>query len=84
MVIDLVEKLNMKTIEVRSLLTDKKVEIQISVDMNEIFKIWKILREESYNKSIGLEEAFYAGYVLANPQVREQYKKFKKQNRMFP
>lgn len=52
--------------------------------MNEIFKIWKILREESYNKSIELEEAFYAGYVLANPQVREQYKKFKKQNKMFP
>lgn len=74
----------MKTIEVRSLLTNKKVEIQISIDMNEIFKIWKILREESYNKSIELEEAFYAGYVLANPQVREQYKKFKKQNKMFP
>lgn len=74
----------MKTIEVRSLLADKKVEIQISADINETFKIWKILREESYNKSIELEEAFYAGYILANPQVREQYKKFKKQNKMFP
>lgn len=72
----------MNTIEIRSLLTNKNVDIQIPQDMIELFKIWKNLRKESYNKSIEPEEIFYAGYILSNPMVKEQYRKFKKENKM--
>ena len=72
----------MNTIEVRSLLTNKNIDIQIPQDIVELFKIWKNLRQESYNKSIEPEEIFYAGYILSNPMVKEQYRKFKKENKM--
>lgn len=69
----------MKAIEVRSLLTNKNVEIQIPVDVIEIFEIWKHLRKDH---KLSLEEVFYAGYILSNPIVRDKYKQFKKVNRM--
>lgn len=72
----------MKTIEVRSLFTVEKKKIDIPYKLMETFNIWKNLRKESYNKNIELEEAFYAGYILANPIVNEECRKFKKQNRI--
>lgn len=63
-----------KTIELRSLLTEQNREINIPKDIEEFFEVWKELREKSYNKDIEPAEIFYAGYILANPMVRDQYK----------
>lgn len=69
----------MKAIEIRSLLINKNVEIQIPVDVIDVFNIWKHLRKDH---NLSFEEVFYVGYILSNPIVRDKYKQFKKVNRM--
>lgn len=77
MVIDLVRKWNMKTLEPRSLLTEVKKEITIPTEIENIFNNWYKRIEKLENK-IELFEIFYAGYILSNPVVREQYKEAEK------
>lgn len=77
MVIDLVRKWNMKTTEPRSLLTEVKKEITIPTEIENIFNNWYKRIKKSENK-IELLEIFYAGYILSNPVVREQYKEVEK------
>lgn len=77
MVIDLVRKWNMKTLEPRSLLTEVKKEITIPTEIENIFNNWYKRIEKSENK-VELLEIFYAGYILSNPVVREQYKEAEK------
>jgi hypothetical protein len=61
----------MTTIEIRSLLKEKKRVIPIPKEVQEVFDVWKEKRGEDFEPL----EAFYAGYVLSNPIVRELYKK---------
>ncbi len=64
----------MTTIELRSLVNGENKEVPIPKDFENFFKAWEELRKESYNKSIEPLEIFYAGYILANPMVRDQYR----------
>ena len=67
----------MKTLEPRSLLTEVKKEITIPTEIENIFNNWYKRIEKLENK-IELLEIFYAGYILSNPVVREQYKEAEK------
>ena len=67
----------MKTLEPRSLLTEVKKEITIPTEIENIFNNWYKRIEKLENK-IELLEIFYAGYILSNPVVREQYKEVEK------
>lgn len=66
----------MKTIELRSIVNGTNKEIDIPGDIQEIFNIWLKKR----NHDVEPLEIFYAGYILANPIVREQYKNMDKIN----
>ena len=61
-----------KTIELRSLLTGLKKEIIISHEIEKAFKYW---REKRAGENLEPLEIFYAGYILANPAVRDLFKK---------
>ena len=73
----MVRKWNMKTTEPRSLLTEVKKEITIPTEIENIFNNWYKRIKKSENK-IELLEIFYAGYILSNPVVRDQYKEAEK------
>lgn len=66
----------MKTIELRSLLSGTNKEIDIPDEIQETFNIWLKKR----NNKVEPLEIFYAGYILANPIVREQYRNSNKIN----
>lgn len=63
----------MKTIEVRSLLTDNKKVIDIPTDIEKVFNVWKSKIKKNDDFVLDPVEIFYAGYVLSNPIVRKQY-----------
>lgn len=65
------------TLEIRGLLENKARLVNIPVELQEVFETWKELRKKSYNKDVSEIEIFYAGYVLANPVVKEKYKKLR-------
>ena len=62
----------MKTLELRALLEGKEKEIEIPTEIQKTFFVWKQKRKGEVVDSL---EIFYAGYVLSNPVLREQYKK---------
>ena len=65
----------MKTLDVRKLVEGKKVETLIPEKILEIYSIWKLKRgSEPEPEPL---EIFYAGYILSNPMIREQYLKLK-------
>lgn len=66
----------MKTIELRSLLNKSDMEIEIPTPIEEVFNIWKSQRKDKIEPL----EIFYAGYILANPVIREKYKNLNKLN----
>lgn len=70
----------MKTIETRSLLTGINKEIEIPIDIENTFNNWlgRIKKVKNKNQEINLVEIFYAGYILSNPVVRDQYKEAEK------
>ena len=61
----------MKTVELRSLLTNKPKEITIPGEIKNAFDIWK---KKINKENVEPLEIFYAGYILANPIVRDLYK----------
>lgn len=63
-----------KTIELRSLLKGSKKIIVISSEIEKAFKDWK---EKRAGENLEPLEIFYAGYILANPMVRDLFKKDK-------
>lgn len=65
----------MKTIEILGLLEKKEKVIDIPVEVVQAFRNWKKRRNDDV---LSNEEIFYAGYVMANPVVREKYKKAEK------
>ena len=66
----------MKTVELRSLLQGKEKIIDIPVEIVQAYRNWKSKRND--NDVINPEEIFYAGYVMSNPIVRQQYQQDKK------
>ena len=64
----------MKTIEVRSLLSERRKLITISPEIEKAFEDWK---EKRAGENLEPLEIFYAGYILANPMVRDLFKKDK-------
>ena len=68
----------MKTIEPRSLLTDLPLMIDISSDLINVFMIWKNKFEEKTGRVPNNMDYMYAGYILSNPVVRDQYKEAEK------
>jgi len=64
----------MITCELRRLLKDEVVPVTIPKDIEKVFDVWLEKRKDKNETSkIELLEIFYAGYVLANPVLREQY-----------
>lgn len=63
-----------KTIELRSLLNGPKKQIAISSEIEKAFEDWK---EKRAGENLEPLEIFYAGYILANPMVRDLFKKDK-------
>ena len=61
----------MKTLEIRALLKGVEKEIPISSEIQNVYKIWRSKRKGEVDPM----DIFYAGYILANPIVREQYVK---------
>lgn len=68
----------MKTVEVRSLLVNdihEKKEVTIPKDIENTFNNWlnriRKIKCKNSNEKIEPLEIFYAGYVLANPVVRD-------------
>lgn len=68
----------MKTPEPRSLLTDFPLLIDINPDLINVFIIWKKKFEEKTGRVPNNIDYMYAGYILSNPIVREQYKESEK------
>lgn len=69
----------MKTVEPRSLLTEFPLMVNISPDLIEVFISWKKKFEEKTGRVPNNIDYMYAGYILANPIVRESYKQDKKE-----
>ena len=66
----------MKTVEPRSLLGDFPMMIDINKELLDAFIAWKKkFEEKSGGKCPSNIDYMYAGYILANPIVREQFKK---------
>lgn len=68
----------MKTPEPRSLLTDFPLLIDINPDLVNVFIIWKKKFEEKTGRVPNNIDYMYAGYILSNPIVRDQYKEAEK------
>lgn len=65
----------MTTFELRSLITGENKKIVIPSDFNKVLKTWEKLRTQADpNTELDPLEIFYAGYILANPNVRDQYR----------
>ena len=64
----------MQTYEVRSLIDDSKSLRIVSVEQPivDVFKIWQLKFIERTGREPNLLDVFYAGYVLSNPNVRDQ------------
>lgn len=72
-----VEVGKMKTLELQSLLKGEEKQIEIPVELQKVFETWKERRGDEVLQPL---EIFYAGYVLSNPVLRDQYRKFNKIN----
>lgn len=69
----------MQVYEIRSVINGKPKKINISREMFECFQEYKKLMCKTTNEELSDVELFYAGYILANPIVREQLLKERKQ-----
>lgn len=67
----------MRTVEPRSLLDDFPLTIDISPELAEVFIIWKKKFIERTGRIPNNIDYMYAGYILANPSVRDKFKVFK-------
>lgn len=62
----------MKTLELRALLDGKEKVIEIPVEIQKIYNLWK---EKRGDEVLNPLEIFYAGYILSNPILRDKYRK---------
>lgn len=63
----------MKVIEPRTLLNDEVSVIEAGEEISKCFKQVKKLLEEKHPDYSEID-LFYAGYILSNPNVKEQFK----------
>lgn len=75
------ERLKMQTVEVRSLLNEDIREIKVEESMTSIFRTWYELFVKKTNREPTLMDVFYAGYVLSNPNVRNNFRLHIKEKR---
>jgi hypothetical protein len=68
----------MKTVEPRSLLGDLPIMIEVDQGLMDVFIAWKKIFEEKTGGCPNNIDCMYAGYILANPIVREQFKNYNK------
>lgn len=68
----------MKTVEVRTLLNNPR-EIEITDKMISLFNSWMTKFQEKTGRNPSQIDIFYAGYIMANPIVAEQFKAIKSQ-----
>ncbi len=66
-----------KTIEPRSLLQNEVKPIDINEEIIISFFQWKTLFEEKIGHKGDELDAFFAGWVISNPMVRDQFKKLR-------
>lgn len=69
----------MQVFDVRSVINGKPRKIPVSDEMLMCYSEWKRTMNENTQDGRTEFDAFYAGYVLANPIVREQLLAEKKQ-----
>lgn len=67
-----------KTIEPRSLLSDVVKPIDINEEIIITFIQWQNLFEEKLGHKGDELDAFFAGWVISNPMVRDQFKKLRR------
>jgi len=73
----------MVTVEVRSLLNEDVRSVNVEKCVGDVFRTWYELFVKKTNREPTLIDVFYAGYILANPNVRNMYRilmKEKKKN----
>lgn len=63
----------MITCELRRLLKNEVVPVTIPKDIEKVFNVWKEKFNTVSDNGISELDVFYAGYILANPVLREQY-----------
>lgn len=66
----------MQTYEVRNLIDDSKSLRVVNIErpIVDVFKTWQLKFIERAGREPNLLDVFYAGYILANPNVRDQYR----------
>lgn len=67
----------MRTVEPRSLLDDFPLTVNISSELVEVFVIWKKKFTERTGRVPNNIDYMYAGYILANPNVRDKFRIYK-------
>ena len=67
----------MKVYDIRSLINGNPRKINVSPEMKLCFDAWK---KSMQGKEVTELDIFYAGYILANPTVREQFTKEKRED----
>lgn len=63
-----------KTIEPRSLIQDALKTVEINDEIKSIFQKWETLFNEKSTEESSKLDAFFAGWIMANPMVRDQFK----------
>ena len=64
----------MQTVEVRSLLNEGIREIRVEEPMQNTFRTWYEMFVKKTNREPTLMDVFYAGYIFANPNVRNMFR----------
>lgn len=70
-----------KTYDIRNICKCVSKEINISDGYDEYLKQWKNKFIETVGKEPTDLDIFYAGYIMANPIVRDMYKKYGEKKR---
>lgn len=65
----------MRTIDPRNLLNDDTKETQVGGEVFKVYNQWKEMFEKKTGRKPNELDSFFAGYILANPTVRIEYKK---------
>lgn len=72
-----------RVVEIRSLLQDKQIKVIPNEEMIQMFNQYKKLMNEKTSDGITDFDFFYAGWILSNPTVREQFKKVREKEIKF-
>ena len=65
----------MKTYEVKAMIDGNSRKIEMNETIENCFKKYKTIFENETEKELTPADAFYAGYILSNPILREMLMK---------